>query len=73
MDDLHDLLAGREALQHVGAERPLAHAADEVLDHLEVDVGLEQREPDFAHGTRDRLLVQAAAFTQIAERALKPV
>ena len=71
VDDLHDLLAGREALQHLRAERALAHARDEVLDDLEVDVGLEQREADLAHRARDRLLVQASLLAQVAERALK--
>ena len=60
VDDLHDLLAGREALQHLLAERPLAHAGDEVADDREVDVGLEQREADLAHRARDRLLVELA-------------
>ena len=43
VDDLHDLLAGGEALQDLGANRLLADARDEVLDDLEVDVGLEER------------------------------
>ena len=73
VDDLHDLLAWRQALGHVLAERPLAHAGDEVLDDLEVDVGLEQREPDLAHRARDRLLVQASLLAQVAEGALEPV
>ena len=55
---LHDLLAGTQALQHLLAERPLAHLGDEALDDLEVDVGLEQREPDLPHRTRDRRLVE---------------
>ena len=64
---------GREALQHLRAERPLAHARDEVLHDLEVDVGLEQREADLAHRARDRLLVEAALLAQVAERALQAV
>ena len=47
--DLHDLLPGREALQHVLPERPLAHLSDELPDDVEVDVGLEQGEADLAH------------------------
>ena len=43
VDDLHDLLAGRQALEDLRADGLLADAADEVLDDLEVDVGLEQR------------------------------
>ena len=41
MDDLHDLLARGDALQDLLAQRPLSHLRDEVLDDLEVDVGLE--------------------------------
>src|SRR5207237_865024 len=40
--DLDDLLAGREALPHVLAERALADVGDELLDDTEVDVRLEQ-------------------------------
>ena len=50
MDDLDDLLARVQALEHVGADGPLAHAGDEVLDDLEVDVRLEQGKADLAQG-----------------------
>ena len=73
VDDLHDLLAGVEALQDVLAGRALAHLRDEVLDDLEVDVGLEQREPDLAHRLRDRLLVEAALAAEVAEGVLELV
>ena len=43
------------------AERALADARDELLDDLEVDVRLEQREADLAHRARDRLLVERSA------------
>ena len=71
MDDLHDLLARREALPHVLAERALAHVRDELLDDAEVDVGLEQGEPDLAHGAGDRLLVEDAAPAEVAQGALE--
>ena len=61
VDDLHDLLAGREALRHLLAERALLDRCDEVLDDVEVDVGLEQRETDLAHRLGDRLLVERPA------------
>ena len=73
MHDLDDLLARREALQHLLADGALPHAPDEVLDDLEIDVGLEQREPDLAHRLRDRLVVELAALTEVAEGALEPV
>ena len=64
---------GREALRHVRAERPLAHARDELLDDLEVDVRLEQREADLAHGAGDRVLVELAAAADVVQRRLEPV
>ena len=73
VDDLHDLLAGRQALPDVLAERALAHVRDELLDDVEVDVGLEQREAHLAHRAGDRLLVEDAAPAEVAERALELV
>ena len=73
VDDLHDLLPRREALQHLLAERALAHLGDEVADDGEVDVCLEQREADLAHRTRDRLVVELPLLTEVAERALELV
>ena len=73
VDDLHDLLAGSQALQHRLAERLLADAGDEVTDDGEVDVGFEQREPDLAHRTRDRLLVERSLLPEVAEGALQLV
>ena len=46
-DDLDDLLRRRQAAQDVLPHRAVAHPVDERLDDLEVDVGFEQREPDF--------------------------
>ena len=64
---------GRQALRHVLADRALLHAGDEVLHHLEVDVGLEQREADLAHRLRDRFLVEPAASAEVAEGVLELV
>ena len=68
VDDLHDLLTGAEALEDLGADGLLADAADEVLDDLEVDVGLEEAEPDLAHRGVDVRLADAAAASQVGER-----
>src|SRR5262249_51314556 len=73
LDDLHDLLARRQALADVLPESALAHVGDEVLDDAEVDVRLEQGEAHLAHRARDRLLVEDAAPAKVAESALKPV
>src|SRR5205823_9037188 len=71
VDDLHDLLAWREALPHVLAERTLAHVRHELLDDPEVDVGLEEGEANLAHGAGDRLLVEDTAPAEVAEGALE--
>ena len=71
--DLHDLLAGGEALEDVLAERTLLHRGGEVPRDLEVDVGLEEREADLAHRLGDGLLVEAAAPAEAAERSLQLV
>ena len=73
VDDAHDLLPGREALRHVRAERALAHARDELLHDLEVDVRLEQREADLAHGAGDRVLVEPAPAADVVQRGLEAV
>ena len=53
------------------ADRPLADPGDEILDDLEVDVRLEQREPDVAHGGIDVGLADPALAGQAAERLAK--
>src|SRR5437870_872824 len=68
---LHDLLAGREALQYLLTDRTLPNPGDEVLDDLEVDVGFEQRETDLAHRARDRFLVQLSTPAKITDGALQ--
>ena len=77
VDELHDLLAGVERLEHLGAERALLHRRRELLDDLQVDVRLEQREPHLAHRLVDVVLGERAlrsarpcrAFCRRSERA----
>ena len=52
--------AGFSALRQLLADAPLADAGDQVLDHLEVDVGLEQGEADLAQDLVDVGLGEAA-------------
>ncbi len=73
MHDLDHLLPRREALQDVLPESALLDGRGEVPRDLEIDVGLEQRETDLAHGPRDRLLVESAATAEPAERRLELV
>ena len=73
MDELDDLLAGVEALEDVVAERGGLHARDEVLHDLEVDVGLEEGEPDLAHRLVDGVLVEPLGTAEVAQGRLEPV
>ena len=73
VDDLHDLLARREALRHLGAGGALLHARDEVLDHLEVDVRLEEGEADLPHRLGKVLLGQRPMAPKVAEGRLQLV
>ena len=71
MDDLHDLLAGVQLPHDLGAETTLLDGRRELLDDLEVDVGLEQRETDLAHRLVDVVLGQRAVGTDVGERLLE--
>ena len=61
-------LADRSAPTH-----SLADAADEVLDDLEVDVGLEQGDADLPQDLVDLGLAQAAAAPEALEDPLEAV
>jgi hypothetical protein len=71
VDQLHDLLSGVQRLEHLGAERALLHRRGELLDHLEVDVRLEQREADLAHRLVDVVLGELSARADVAEGGLE--
>ena len=66
-------LVRREAPEHVLADRALAHPLQELLHHLEVDVGLEQRETDLAQRNVDVGRRERTAAPEGAEHALQPV
>ena len=67
------LLAGCQALRHLGARGALAHPRDEVLDHLEVDVRLEEGEADLAHRLGKVFLGQRPMAPEVAEGRLQLV
>ena len=67
MSDLHDVLRRGERLQDLGGHAALLRLGDEVLHHLEVDVGLEQRHADVAHGRGDVGLGELALAAQAVE------
>ena len=69
VDDLHHLLAGGDAVQHLLADGALADLGDEVLDHGQRHVGIQQREADLAQGVVHVGLAQRAAAAQAVEDA----
>ena len=71
--DLHDLLRRREALHDLGAERALLDVRDELAHDLEVDVGLEQRQADLAHGGVDVLGGELAVALEALHDPLEAV
>ena len=73
VDDLDDDLAGVDALEHVLADGALLDTRHEVLDDLVVDVRLEQREADLAHGGVDVGLGDPAVAGQLAEDVAQAV
>ena len=67
IDDLHHLLRGSQAVQHICAHGALRDGSNKFLDHLVADVGLQQSEAYLAHGLPDIVFRQAA----LAPQALK--
>jgi hypothetical protein len=67
------VLARGEAFQHFLIDRLVAHAIDESLDHLEVDVRFEQRHADLAQRDLDGLLRQANLAADGPEDVLKAI
>ena len=64
MDDLHDLLARGDRLDHLVAQRPLLHPAQEVLRDPEVDVRLEQHAANLPETVTDHRLRQDPALAE---------
>ena len=71
--DAHDVLGGRQGVQDLGGHALLLAASHELLDHAEVDVCLEKRHADLAHGEVDVVLGQAALAAQLVEGVLEAV
>ena len=69
--DLDDLLAGRKRGQHFLSHGLGLDAVDQLFDHFEVDVGLEQRQPDFAQRLGNVFFAQPGLAAKALERALQ--
>ena len=73
VDDLDDLLARRDRAEHLLADRLLGRLVDELADHRQGDVGLEQGDPHLAHRGPDVGLVERAAAAQPVEDGAEAV
>ena len=43
VNDFHDLLAGRQALQNRAVQRTFLHVGDKIAGDAEIDVGFKER------------------------------
>jgi site-specific recombinase XerD len=64
-------LARGETAHHLLAQGLLADLIDELLDHGQGDIRLQQRHAHFAHGILDILFGQAALAAQLVKYATK--
>ena len=71
VDGLDDLLRRVEGLGDLLTDDRLAQPLDEALDDLEVDVRLEQGEPDLLQRRVDGLLVEATTPPDLVEGAVE--
>ncbi len=69
--DLDDLLCRREAVHHLAADSSHAYAGDELLDDLEIDVRLQQRETHFAQRGVDIRLAQLSLASETVKYVLQ--
>ena len=68
VDDLDDLLGGRDGLEHLLAGGLRLHAFDELAGDLEMHVGGEQGGAHLLEGVRHVLLGELADAAQVAQR-----
>ena len=73
VDDLDDLLAGGDRLEHGLANRQFGDVVDEAADDRQRDVGLEQRDAHLAHGVANVLLLERTAPTKLVEHAAETI
>jgi hypothetical protein len=68
VDGADDVLPRVESWCEIGADQPLAQPLDDPVHDGDVDVGLEQREPDVGERRVDRCWFESAATAQPVER-----
>ncbi len=73
VDDLDDLLAGRDGLQHLLAQGPLLDTGKELAGHLEVDVGLQEDASDLTEALLHHRLRENTPLAQLLQRFVELV
>ncbi len=73
VEDLHHLLAGRDALEDLGAEGAGLDRLDQFAGDLEMDIRFEEGHPELAAGVGDVGLGEFAEAAEIAEDVLEAV
>jgi len=68
LDDLHECLARGQATRDFGADRTFLDAVDEILDHRQGNVGLEQGHAHFAQRVLDVVFGQLGLAGDMAQR-----
>ncbi|MNM44050.1 hypothetical protein D3C81_549410 [compost metagenome] len=68
LDDFHERLTWGQAARHLGADRTLFDLVDEILDHRQGDVSLEQRHAHFTQGVFDVVFGQLGLAGDMAQR-----
>src|SRR5207248_9851760 len=71
VNNFDDLLARLDALNDLLAERFALHPLDEIAHHLEIDVRIQQGQPDLAQGVADVSFGNLAQAAQVLEGALE--
>ena len=71
--DLDDVLCRRQRLHDLGGHAALLGLGDKLLDDLKVNVGLEQRHADVAHGRGDIGLGQLALAAQTVKCVVEAI
>ena len=71
VDDLDELLARSQGFHHLGTNGAFADILDELLNHFEIDIRLEQAHPHIFERVLDVLFVEFALPTQFAKGVLK--
>ncbi len=72
VNDLHELLAGLQAAQHLGADRFVRDALDEVPRDLNLNVRFQQCATYLAHRLGDIVFGQPGRRAHLAQDAVQP-